>query len=197
MTDLSIKELWELQERLWDDPRLEDALNVARSFPKPKSRPMTDEEHLVIIIWGMEVESVVSDKLNKMGCENHFINEDDHKFLKPIPLERKRDADIVVPKSEYVKSVLRGSEADIKGWDEFGKYAHPRWTSPHPTIDLVLRPNKTASIYITGKRDSWLDPAGATFRAKHALHFEFEPDDERIFDYKKRMLDSLKEKRAL
>ena len=50
MTDLSVKELWELQERLWDDPRLEDAIQVVRNFPKPRSKQMSDEEHLVIIL---------------------------------------------------------------------------------------------------------------------------------------------------
>ena len=96
MTDLSVKELWELQERLWDDPRLEDAIQVVRNFPKPRSKQMSDEEHLVIILWGMQVESIVSDKLREMGCDNSFINEDDHKFLAPIPQERMVGGDLLI-----------------------------------------------------------------------------------------------------
>lgn len=198
MTDLSIKELWELQERLWDDPRLEDALKVVRNFPKPKkNKQMSDEEHLVIILWGMEVESIVSDKLKEMGCDNSFINEDDHKFLIPIPDERKTAADLFIKNDVFAK-MIGSHEADVKGWDGFKSYSHPRWTSPHPTIDFVMRRERlTASIYMTGKRDVWNDPEGTELRARRAWSFEYKPEDERIFDYKDRMLSCLKAKRAL
>jgi len=198
MTDLSVKELWELQERLWDDPRLEDAIQVVRNFPKPKSnKQMSDEEHLVIILWGMQVESIVSDKLKEMGCDNSFINEHDHKFLAPIPHERMSDADLFI-KSDDFANMIGSHEADAKGWNGFKSYSHPRWTSPHPTIDFVMRCERhTASIYMTGKRDVWNDPEGTELRAQRAWSFEFKPEDERIFDYKKRMLSCLKAKRAL
>lgn len=198
MTDLSVKELWELQERLWDDPRLADAIQAVRNFPKPKSKPMmSDEEHLVIILWGMQVESIVSDKLKEMGCDNSFINEDDHKFLAPIPHERMADADLFI-KSDDFANMIGSHEADVKGWNGFKSYSHPRWTSGHPTIDFVMRcESNTASIYMTGKRDVWNNPEGAQIRAERAWHFEFKPEDERIFDYKERMLSCLKAKRAL
>lgn len=197
MSELSVKELWELQEGLWDDPRLEEALQVARSFPKPKSKPMSDEEHLVIILWGMEVESIVSDKLNAMGCRNRFINADDHVKLAPIPRERMAGGDLVI-ESEDFADLLGSDEADVKAWTGFKSYSHPRWTSQYPTIDFVMRcESRTASIYMTGRRDAWLDPAGAQLRAHQAWHFEFEPEDERVFDYKERMLSCLHAKRAL
>ena len=197
MTDLSVKELWELQERLWDDPRLEDAMQVVRNFPKPRSKQMSDEEHLVIILWGMQVESIVSDKLKEMGCDNSFINEDDHKFLAPIPQERMVGGDLLI-KNEDFANMLGSHEVDVKGWNGFKSYSHPRWTSQYPTIDFVMRcESHTASIYMTGKRDSWNDPEGAQLRAHQAWHFEFKPEDERIFDYKERMLSCLAAKRAL
>lgn len=198
MTDLSVKELWELQERLWDDPRLEDAIQVVRNFPKPKSnKEMSDEEHLVIILWGMQVESIVSDKLKEMGCDNSFINEHDHKFLAPIPHERMADADLFI-KNDVFANIIGSHEADAKGWNGFKSFSHPRWTSQYPTIDFVMRcESHTASIYMTGKRDVWNDPEGARLRAERAWHFEFKPEDERIFDYKDRMLSCLKAKRAL
>ena len=197
MDKLSVKELWELQERLWDDPRLEDAIRVVRNFPKPKSREMSDEEHLIIILWGMQVESIVSDKLKEMGCDNSFINEDDHKFLIPIPHERMADADLFIEKDEFA-DMVGGREVDVKGWDGFKSYSHPRWTSPHPTIDFVMRRERyTASIYMTGKRDVWNDPEGAQLRAERAWGFEYKPEDERIFDYKDRMKSCLDAKHAL
>lgn len=198
MTELSVKELWELQERLWDDPRLEDAIQVVRNFPKPKSnKKMSDEEHLVIILWGMQVESIVSDKLKEMGCDNSFINEHDHKFLAPIPHERMADADLFI-KSDDFANMIGSHEADAKGWNGFKSYSHPRWTSPHPTIDFVMRCERhTASIYMTGKRDVWNDPEGTELRAQRVWSFEFKPEDERVFDYKDRMLSCLKAKRAL
>lgn len=170
----SIKEMWDLQEKLLDDPRLPDMLEVVGTFPKPKSGSVSSpEEHLINIVFGFYMEQEAMEALKERGYYTTFIDVNHHLEIAPMPKYFMRKNDLICDGKEY----------DVKVWHSQFAYTHPRYVSSKPTMDLVLRKYGMASLYFTGVRT--MDNAEEV--ANGALHFEFKPKDPRIFDYQNRM----------
>lgn len=170
----SIKEMWELQEKLLDDPRLPEMLEVVGTFPKPKScYVQSSEEHLINIVFGFYMEQEAMEALKDRGYCATFIDASHHLEIAPMPKYFMRKNDVVCDGKEY----------DIKVWHGQVAYTHPRYVSRKPTMDLVLRNYGMVSLFFTGVRTM----ENAEEVANGALHFEFKPKDPRIFDYQNRM----------
>lgn len=169
----SVKELWELQEKLWDDPRLPEILEVVKTFPKPRAVVLTPAEQLVNILFGFHMEEEAVHALRERGYDVQYIDEEHHLELSPMPRIFTQKNDII----------CNGVEYDIKAWHNQKSFANPQWVSYKPTMDLILRNYEMVSLYFTGKRNTF----NANKIANEALHFEFTPQDSRIFDYQNRM----------
>ena len=170
----SIKEMWDLQEKLLDDPRLPEMLEVVGTFPKPKSGSVqSPEEHLINIVFGFYMETEAMEALKERGYEAEYIDASHHECISPMPKYFMRKNDLICDGKEY----------DVKVWHSQFAYTHPRYVSSKPTMDLVLRKYGMASLYFTGIRTM----ENAEEVASGALHFEFIPKDPRIFDYQNRM----------
>lgn len=170
----SIDELWELQEKLFEDPRFPEMLEVVKTFPKPKSGTVySPEEHLINIIFGFYMEQEAITALKERGYDVRFINPKHHESISPMPKYFLRQNDIVCDGKEY----------DVKVWHSQFAFTHPLFVSCNPTMDLILRKYDMVSLYFTGVRTK----QNAEEIANGALHFEFTPKDNRIFDYQLRM----------
>ena len=170
----SIKEMWDLQEKLLDDQRLPEMLEVVGTFPKPKScYVQSPEEHLINIVFGFYMETEAMNALKERGHEAEYIDASHHEFISPMPKYFMRKNDIVCDGKEY----------DIKVWHGQFAYTHPKYVSSKPTMDLILRNYDMVSLFFTGVRTM----ENAEEAANGALHFEFKPKDPRIFDYQLRM----------
>lgn len=174
----SVKELWDLQERLFDDPRLPEILDVVKTFPAPKSAAVSSpEEHLINIIFGFYMEQEAVHALKAHGFSVEYIDPENHLEIAPMPRVFLQKNDIV----------CNGKEYDIKTWHKHELFTHPHFVSYKPTMDLVLRNYGMVSLYFTGVRNIF----NAEDVANGALHFEFTPQDSRIFDYQTRMRAAL------
>ena len=72
----SIDELWELQEKLFEDPRFPEMLEVVKTFPKPKSGTVySPEEHLINIIFGFYMEQEAITALKERGYDAEIFLE--------------------------------------------------------------------------------------------------------------------------
>lgn len=174
----SVKELWDLQEKLFDDPRLPEILDVVKTFPAPKAGSVSSpEEHLINIIFGFYMEEEAVHALRAHGYSVEYIDESHHLEIAPMPRIFMQKNDIV----------CNGREYDIKVWHSQYSFTHPFFCSYKPTMDLILRNYGMVSLYFTGTRS----PHNAERVANEALHFEFTPKDSRIFDYQIRMRAAL------
>lgn len=172
--EFSVKEMWELQEKLLDDPRLPEMLEVVGTFPKPKSGSVqSPEEHLINIVFGFYMETEAMNALKERGHQAEYIDASHHECISPMPKYFMRKNDVVCDGKEY----------DIKVWHNQFSFTNPRYVSNKPTMDLVMRKYGMVSLYFTGIRTM----ENAEEVANGALHFEFKPKDTRIFDYQNRM----------
>ena len=170
----SINEMWDLQEKLLDDPRLPEMLEVVGTFPKPKSGSVqSPEEHLINIVFGFYMETEAMNALKERGHQAEYIDASHHECISPMPKCFMRKNDVVCDGKEY----------DIKVWHNQFSFTNPRYVSNKPTMDLVMRKYGMVSLYFTGVRTM----ENAEEVANGALHFEFKPKDPRIFDYQNRM----------
>ena len=174
----SVKELWDLQEKLFDDPKLPEYLKAIETFPKPKCGSVsTPEEHLINIVFGFYMEEEAVTALREHGFEVEYIDPEHHLEIAPMPKCFQRKNDVVCDGKEY----------DIKVWHSQYAFTHPFFVSSHPTMDLIMRNYGMVSLYFTGVRNAF----NAEAAANGALHFEFAPKDPRVFDYQTRMRAAL------